>query len=283
MDTQYFIIYKTTNLINGKTYIGKHTTRNLDDSYLGSGVALKRAILKYGICMFSREIIFMAFSLVDLNWVEQYEFVTCDEVNNPFSYNMIVGGSGGFHDSELRRRCLEIKKMKYGDANYNNQPKSRATCLLRYGVEHSQQNSDVRKKSHATKVEKYGEDYMQRMIDIGCTTKVEKYGDVNFNNRQKAKATNVELYGVDNYSKTEKGKKLIRDRQLGHTRSVGELNGRAKTITIVSPEGTEYVCRGTFEVICETLGLSPITLRKQYRTGKPITRGPSAGWTIRYS
>ena len=32
----YYIIYKTTNLINGKYYIGKHQTENLDDGYLVS-------------------------------------------------------------------------------------------------------------------------------------------------------------------------------------------------------------------------------------------------------
>jgi hypothetical protein len=49
------IIYKTTNLINGKFYIGKDE-RNKDD-YLGSGLLLNRAIKKYGINNFIKEII----------------------------------------------------------------------------------------------------------------------------------------------------------------------------------------------------------------------------------
>jgi hypothetical protein len=40
------IIYKTTNIINGKYYVGKDI--NNSESYLGSGVLLKRAIKKYG-------------------------------------------------------------------------------------------------------------------------------------------------------------------------------------------------------------------------------------------
>ena len=38
-----YYIYITTNLINGKRYIGKHHGE-LNDDYLGSGTLLKKAI-----------------------------------------------------------------------------------------------------------------------------------------------------------------------------------------------------------------------------------------------
>lgn len=86
------IIYKTTNLINGKWYIGKHTKGNPD--YLGSGVALLRAIKKYGKENFSREILAEC-SLDDVDNLEREFIRKSQAVLDPMSYNMNCGGAGG--------------------------------------------------------------------------------------------------------------------------------------------------------------------------------------------
>ena len=55
---KYFYLYKTTNLINNKFYIGVHASHKEHDlNYFGSGVAINRAIEKYGIENFKNEII----------------------------------------------------------------------------------------------------------------------------------------------------------------------------------------------------------------------------------
>lgn len=88
----HYIIYKTTNLINGKFYIGKHQTNELNDGYIGSGKLLKRAINKYGLDNFKTEIIETCPTEDHMNLAEKIYVITDSEV----SYNLCSGGKGGF-------------------------------------------------------------------------------------------------------------------------------------------------------------------------------------------
>lgn len=87
----HYTIYKITNQINGKYYIGKHQTKNLDDGYMGSGKILKMAIAKYGIENFKKEILHVFDNEDDMNDKER-ELV----VVNESTYNLNEGGMGGF-------------------------------------------------------------------------------------------------------------------------------------------------------------------------------------------
>lgn len=86
-----YLIYKTTNLINGKYYIGCHQTDDLNDGYLGSGTLLRRAIQKYGEHNFKREILFEAKTPQEM-FEKEKELVTIE----PNSYNLRSGGAGGW-------------------------------------------------------------------------------------------------------------------------------------------------------------------------------------------
>ena len=64
-------IYKTTNKINQKIYIGKHQSSEYDNRYFGSGKILRRAIEKYGIENFANEMIDTADTDEELNQKEK--------------------------------------------------------------------------------------------------------------------------------------------------------------------------------------------------------------------
>jgi group I intron endonuclease len=90
----FHIIYKTTNIINGKIYIGAHSTINIDDGYLGSGKYLVRAIEKYGRENFSREVLFI-FDTKEEMFQKEREIVCEEFIEENNTYNLKIGGSGG--------------------------------------------------------------------------------------------------------------------------------------------------------------------------------------------
>ena len=57
MEKEFNFVYITTNLVNGKQYIGDHSTNKLNDGYLGSGKLLKQSIKKHGNNKFKYEIL----------------------------------------------------------------------------------------------------------------------------------------------------------------------------------------------------------------------------------
>jgi len=102
--------YITTNLINGKQYIGKHSTNNIDDDYLGSGAMLRRAIKKYGKQNFKREILCMCKS--DSEALENEEkYISEYNTIVPHGYNLTLNGGyigDGILGSSIFQRKLEL-------------------------------------------------------------------------------------------------------------------------------------------------------------------------------
>ena len=86
-----YFIYRITNLTNGRYYIGRHATTNIDDNYMGSGKAIKNAIAKYGPENFKKEIIAETDTAESL-WELEKEIVNDLVVQDPKSYNMAYGG-----------------------------------------------------------------------------------------------------------------------------------------------------------------------------------------------
>jgi len=87
------VIYITTNLINGKKYIGKDEKN--DSNYFGSGIHLTRSVKKYGKENFKKEIIEHCNTSEELNekeiyWIDFYKACESEQF-----YNIAKGGDGG--------------------------------------------------------------------------------------------------------------------------------------------------------------------------------------------
>ena len=133
MDKRYFI-YITTNNINECKYIGKHFGYE-DDSYLGSGKVLKRAIKKYGKENFSREIIEFNDSEEKNCEREKYYIALYNAVTNPIFYNIHEGGNGGntiagYTEEEKEQLRKKMSELQKGEGNGM------------YGKHHSQKTKD---------------------------------------------------------------------------------------------------------------------------------------------
>lgn len=110
------IIYKITNNVNGKVYIGQ-TVRTLKER-IGehlrhNNLVVQKAIHKYGINNFKFEVIDKANNIDELNkkeikWIDFYHCLI------PFGYNQCIGGDNtiGFHHREESKHKMSIKKSK---------------------------------------------------------------------------------------------------------------------------------------------------------------------------
>lgn len=108
---QYFV-YITTNLINGKQYVGDHFTDNLNDGYLGSGNRIKNAIKKYGKKNFKREILEF-FNTKEKAFNGQEKYIKEYNTLTPYGYNISPKGGYGVPASYLN----EETKIKIGKSN----------------------------------------------------------------------------------------------------------------------------------------------------------------------
>lgn len=100
---KFHFIYKTTNVITNKYYIGMHSTDDLNDGYLGSGKRLILSVRKYGVESHVREILEFCDSREAL--CERERSIISEEVLlDKLCLNLKLGGKGGYLPVEACRK-----------------------------------------------------------------------------------------------------------------------------------------------------------------------------------
>lgn len=88
-------VYLTTNLVNGKVYVGQYTFKKdkwLNSAYLGSGTVFEQALKKYGRKNFKRKILKLCYTINQLNgWETYYTLKYNPKLDPNIGYNQIIG------------------------------------------------------------------------------------------------------------------------------------------------------------------------------------------------
>ena len=147
----HFIIYKITNKVNGKIYIGKHKCKRLDDNYFGSGKLLKYAIQKYGKQNFEMTIEIDLKSQEEMDLLEELvvnkDFLQREDVynisrggKNPCMYGKTNPFFGKTHSEKTLKKISTANKGKIMSVEsrrhiseslkklYQDEPERRAAC-----------------------------------------------------------------------------------------------------------------------------------------------------------
>lgn len=148
-----FIIYETTNLINGKIYVGQHCT-SANDGYLGSGKIIKKAIKKYGRKNFTRETLEFCTS-ANVDEKEIYWIDKLDATNKNIGYNLNPGGEGlrlfgkdnpnfgnKWTDLQKEQQSLKMRGKYVGkdNPNFGNGSKIKGNKNPMFGKNHSEES-----------------------------------------------------------------------------------------------------------------------------------------------
>lgn len=141
-----YYIYRITNLINGKTYIGQRKYSKLNDDYKGSGKRLWEAYRKYGFENFKKEI--LVFNISERKHADLLEktFIVSEreKVGVENCYNISDGGTGGNLGEEVSKKISEaLKGRQFSEET--RQKMSEARKGKHFSEEHKKKMSEAHK------------------------------------------------------------------------------------------------------------------------------------------
>ena len=156
-----YYVYETTNLVNGKKYIGKRSCKCPieDDTYIGSGTLLKKAVIKYGKENFKKEVLQVCNDEEEAFAWEDFYTMQVNAWNNPNYYNLRRGGIGGsaYMSEETRELISNNSKRMWEDENY----KRKMVSILRANGQTEEFKSKV---SRASQLKWQDKEYREKII-----------------------------------------------------------------------------------------------------------------------
>ena len=108
----YGYVYEITCKVNGKKYIGQHKSKELDNSYLGSGTVQLRALKKYGKDAFEIKILQTCENASELNAAEQFYISKNNAVQSDEFYNLVNYGKQCEFSAETRLKMSIAAKKR---------------------------------------------------------------------------------------------------------------------------------------------------------------------------
>jgi hypothetical protein len=172
-EKKYHFIYKTTNLINGKFYVGMHSTNDLNDGYLGSGDRLRRSIRRNGKDNFKLEILEFLPDRTSLSLREK-ELVNEDLLKDLLCMNLSLGGQGGLnsieHGIKLKEGASNYQKQRWQNSEY----REKISSMLRENMKRNHQQGKI--KYDTTKGKKHTEETKRK---IGEANSQKQNGETN--------------------------------------------------------------------------------------------------------
>ena len=216
-----FCIYRITNLINGKTYIGQHRYKETPyDDYMGSGILLHQAYEKYGIDNFIKDIIVA--NIEDKETINKLEikYIAYERVSNGNGcYNLSDGGEGGNGGALKGTHLSKEHKRKLSEA-------------LKGKNKGKHPSEETKKKIAKTLMGRYLSDECKRKISKALKGRPSPNKDKKFSEETKRKMS--EAAKLRKPVSEETRKKLSeslkgRKHSEGHSRKISEANrGRYK-------------------------------------------------------
>jgi group I intron endonuclease len=247
------IIYRITNLINGKKYIGK--TKNLTERWFEhQRIAFLRkkqhplydAIRKYGIGNFKIETIDSTKKYKDLDLLEQKHIQKENSLHiNGSGYNLTAGGSGGdtWTNRSAESKKLTSQKLSIFMENRNKDPEF--IKKLSHSISLAQSNPRT-KKLHSKRTKETWKDPKIRARRIKALRISMKIPSEIVRRSEAASGKNNPLW-------------------LGYVyvyNSIGEL----------------YVRYESSQTAGQVLAMNPNTIRKNATNNEPVMRGPYKGF-----